>query len=350
MTTFSPAESKAEAVARIYSLAGATPEPLGPGSKERKSVLVRLADALDLPVDVAATKPALGSQIASALGTTWDDRCYSAGATITLVGLNRLLEAATARLALEATRIRPTLPRLLAGWDDFVPARSKLEAVNRISALTESGPQVLGRGSKERKSVLANAVIGLRLQLRLSVTKSRLGAALAHALDVPWDHTCYSTGETITLDGLNVVLAGMERALGVLGSKRRFPTAAHEAEALVAVLAEAVPDHWDGRQAVIEMRDAEFSQWRQTEWPGFYFEFKGIPAMVDAFGGGPRQVGAVRFDYALEHLWDLKCHANSARSLAPLNDQASMLAAIAEGALGLIVLSGDRSIDLSTLR
>ena len=32
--------------------------------------------------------------------------------------------------------------------DDFTPAKNKLEAVNRISALTDSGPETLGPGSK----------------------------------------------------------------------------------------------------------------------------------------------------------------------------------------------------------
>lgn len=345
MPTFAPARSKAEAVARIYSLAGATPEPLGPGSKERKSVLVRLARALDLDVDLDATKPVLGSQIASSLGTTWDAECFSVGATITLVGLNRLLEAGTAELASRAHDTRQTLPLLLTGWDEFAPARSKLEAVNRISVLTDSGPQNLGPGSKERKSVLANAAMGMGLPVRLSLSKSRLGAAIAQSLDVPWDQSCHSTGETITLDGLNVILAGMERALGVLGTDRHFHSIAQEAAALLAALDNALPRHWDGRTSVLEMRDAEFSQWRQSEWPGFYFEFMGIPAMVDAFGGGPRTVGSVRFDYALETTWDLKCHSNDARGAAPLNDQESMLLALSSGPLGLLVLSGDRETD-----
>ena len=37
---------------------------------------------------------------------------------------------------------------------EFVPARNKLEAVARISNLTNSGPETLGPGSKEHKSVV----------------------------------------------------------------------------------------------------------------------------------------------------------------------------------------------------
>ena len=51
------------------------------------------------------------------------------------------------------------------GWWqlDFVPARNKLEVVARISNLTNSGPEYLGPGSKERRSVLFNLARGMSL-------------------------------------------------------------------------------------------------------------------------------------------------------------------------------------------
>ena len=91
-----------EVVTRIAALTDAPKETLGPGSKERKSVLVNLADRLGLNVDFKASKPDLGAQIAEALGVEWDYTCWSAGHTLTLVGLNNILFGAERRVAEEA--------------------------------------------------------------------------------------------------------------------------------------------------------------------------------------------------------------------------------------------------------
>ena len=68
-----PSRSKLEAVLRMSALTRRPPETLGPGSKERKSVLVNLAGDLGLVVDPSRSKPELGLQIATALGSDWDD-------------------------------------------------------------------------------------------------------------------------------------------------------------------------------------------------------------------------------------------------------------------------------------
>jgi len=31
-----------------------------------------------------------------------------------------------------------------------------------------------------------------------------------------------------------------------------------------------MPAQWDGRSAILEMRDADYPHWRQMEWIGFY--------------------------------------------------------------------------------
>ena len=33
-----------------------------------------------------------------------------------------------------------------------------------------------------------------------------------------------------------------------------------------------LPTHWDGKQAILELKEADY-QWRQMEWIGWYFEF-----------------------------------------------------------------------------
>lgn len=342
---FLPAGSKAEAVARLYALAGAAPEPLGPGSTEKKSVLVAVARSLNLVVDTGATKPILGSQIARSLGAEWTPRAWSSGSTITLHGLNTLLEAVTFDLHQRA--VRSAIEEALAeelGIGGFRPARSKLEAVNRISALTRSGPQSLGPGSKERKSVLVNLATGLRLDVDTGLNKPELGSALAGRLGVAWSPRAWSAGHTITLVGLNALLAGGERRLGLLGQgpADAFATPREEAEALLAVLADAIDTTWDGRRCVEAMRDAEYRNWRQTEWFGWYFEYVGITALVNAFGGSPRRVLNTSFDYALRSTWDLKAHSSGGENAAILNDLDAIDTCLDEpGGLGFIVLTGN---------
>ncbi len=342
---FLPAASKAEAVARLYALAGAPPEPLGPGSTEKKSVLLALARRLNLAVDGHAAKPELGAQVARALDAAWTPAAWSRGSTITLHGLNTLLEAATFELHQRA--VRSALEEALAeelGIGGFRPARSKLEAVNRISALTRSGPQDLGPGSKERKSVLADLATGLSLDTDTTLNKVDLGAAIAARLGAPWSPRYWSTGQTITLDGLNALLAAGERRLGLLGQgpADAFATPGEEAHALLAALAGAIDATWDGRRCVEAMRDAEFRHWRQTEWIGWHFEYVGIAALVNTFGGGPKRVLNTSFDYSLRTTWDLKAHGTGRENAAILNDLEAIEAGLTEpGGLGFIVLTGD---------
>lgn len=100
---FRPAHNKLEAVTRISSVTGAPPETLGPGGKERRSVLANLADGLGLDLDANLSKVELGEALGTRLGFTWDSACWSAGNTITLTGLNRILEAAEQFLSVPGT-------------------------------------------------------------------------------------------------------------------------------------------------------------------------------------------------------------------------------------------------------
>ncbi|MCZ4499983.1 MAG: hypothetical protein JWQ74_2538 [Marmoricola sp.] len=345
---FSVARSKLEAVVRISALTHSPPETLGPGSKERKSALVNLSLGLDLGVDVTASKPDLGAQIADALDVPWDEDCWSAGQTITLVGLNRLLAGGQLRVAL---RRRAQAVELFEAIQpvahEFIPARSKLEAVSRISALTHSPPETLGPGSKERKSALVNLAGGLGLAVDVAASKPGLGAQIADALAVPWGSECWSAGDTITLVGLNRLLGGAEIRLHLRGQIQTglFYSATDEAEALVSALSAVLPTDMDGRTCVVEMFDAAYSQWAQDEWAAFYFEFCGLPALINTFGGGPRTFANTRFDYGLGHTWDLKVHM-AFSGVAPLNACEAIDNALASGTgVGFLVLSGDVEYD-----
>ncbi len=91
---YESARSKAEAVARMYLLGNRAVEPLGPGSKEKKSALVALGRFIRVDLESVPGKHECGRVIAETLGVPWDDSCVSAGDTITLIGLNRLVDGA----------------------------------------------------------------------------------------------------------------------------------------------------------------------------------------------------------------------------------------------------------------
>lgn len=344
---FVAAKSKAEAAARLYAVSGAAaPSPLlGPGSKERKSVLTATASRFSLDLDYGAPKDRLAEAILAALGCDWSPAYSSTGQTVTLAGLNAILQAAEVRARREAeTRVRSLEPNL-PSW--FSPARDKLEAVRRISSVTGGRPQDLGPGSKERKSVLVDLTENLGLPIDTSLSKTQLAGAISRYLHQPWDDSCWSTGETITLKGLNAVLAGAE-SVALRGHPFAHNRLRQEAQLLVAALAAVCPPSWDGRESVSEMLNAGYPKARETEWVGWYFEYIGLPALINAYGGGPRRIGATEFDYARTFVWDLKTHAEpgitsefEARRPAPLNDRDSMRECISRtGSLGFLVLTG----------
>lgn len=328
-------------MSRISALTRSGPEDLGPGSKERKRVLLNLARGFHLSANPQSTKPALGQSIAHGLGVDWDTTCWSAGDTITLVGLNRLLDGAerlAARVHYDWTSVTFALENL-AGHPDFVPATNKLEVVNRIAALTSSPAESLGPGSKEKKSVLINLASGLALDVDPHRPKPELGGQIARILEVPWDPRCWSRGSTLTLDGLNRLLFGAELASARWDRNWSGPPSV-EAGALLEVLATVVHGRWDGRRCIEEMRLAEDPHWAQDEWTGFYFEFVGLPALINTFGGGPVRFVNTVFDYSLRRVWDLKTHSTSAGSVLILNDRAAVLDVLSsQRGLGFLVLN-----------
>jgi hypothetical protein len=232
----------------------------------------------------------------------------------------------------------------------FVPADNKLEAVARISSLTNSGPETLGPGSKERKSVLTNLANGLELSIDSSGTKQEVARRIANALGEKWTPRCESVGQTITLYGLNLLLECSTSFLakrGTTPSGHEFDSVASEAEGISNVIVDSVPLNWDGISCVEEMQAANSNNWRQTEWQGWYLEYKAIPALVNRYGGGPLKVLNTKFDYALQHIWDLKAHSTYTTAgptrlnqESQLNDQVAMRSAIEERGLGLIIVSG----------
>lgn len=100
---FVPASSKKEAVYRLCDLLRIPREEVGPGSTEPTGPFREACRQLGLPTD--GSKPILGRRVAESARLRWDDSCDSTdtpsggGATVTLPGLNRVLEALELRLS-----------------------------------------------------------------------------------------------------------------------------------------------------------------------------------------------------------------------------------------------------------
>ncbi|MFK5647992.1 hypothetical protein ACI3ET_15940 [Ornithinimicrobium sp. LYQ121] len=366
-TFFLPAATVSEAVARIFSLTGGSQE--GSTRGEKRAILA-LRDALSLDMDVSRTNAHMARRIAEELEIEWEPT-YVVRNKLNLDGLNVLLRGATRAYHDDSLRrLAGRRPTRLDGpeWAAFQPAQSKIEAVNRISSLTHSGPEWLGPGSKEHKRVLVNLAVRMAPHLDTGLTKTNLAAALAREFDAPWSDDCESTGETISLAGLNTLLAGAERRLGRLGADRSMllGTPEEEGKALAAALLDAwrasrQPDGgrrvvWDGRSSIQWMLDQGMTEGpNQNEWQGFYWEARGRAVLNAAFSPNPKpprtRYGNTSFDYSLRFVWDLKAHTESWRNpvsgaiqrgqgVAPLNDQASMSACITEQGLGFLMVGG----------
>lgn len=237
---------------------------------------------------------------------------------------------------------------------EFIEARNKHEVVARISSLTNSGPETLGPGSKERKSVVVNLARGLGLEIDESDTKQGIASKISQSFGSEWLSEYESVGQTLTLKGLNILLKGATQHFSIVESRiASFIELSidQELEKISKVVIEKTPRHMDGVEAIIEMKDAEFSQWRATEWQGFYFEFKVRPELINTLGGGPRKIGSTNFDYALQRTWDMKVHSSVTKdgkksaSSCLLNDALSMDQAAREGGIGLMILSGIPTYD-----
>ena len=239
---------------------------------------------------------------------------------------------------------------------DFVQAKNKLEAVARISKLTKSGPESLGPGSKEHKSVFINLANGLDLTIYKSDTKQELAKKIVTSLGGVWDNSCESVGQTVTLIGLNRILKLAEKRL----LTESFSPAntlinlslKNEVEEIARIALEVVPLMMDGKKCVEQMRDEEDKRWRQVQWQGFYFEMILQSALTRNLGGGRKKLVNTEFDYVYKNIWDMKTHSNInskgkvTDGLVILNDTRAMDLAIQNGGMGLIMLSGIPTYDL----
>ncbi len=103
-----------------------------------------------------------------------------------------------------------------------------------------------------------------------------------------------------------------------------------------------LPKLWDGKNAIQEMKNDSYSQWRQMEWIGFYFQFLCGKNLADIMQMPGKKYGNVAFDGFLEVPWDFKAHAmNTSNHRIIVNDKRAIENAIKQyNEIGLILALG----------
>ncbi len=104
-----------------------------------------------------------------------------------------------------------------------------------------------------------------------------------------------------------------------------------------------IPKFWNGKQAIKEMKKRNYSQWKQMEWIGFYFQFLCEKNLSDIMKIPGPKYGNVEFDGFKNIPFDFKSHAiNTSSHKIIVNDSKAISDAIKKyGAVILILALGD---------
>jgi hypothetical protein len=85
--------TKKEVIDEISSLIGVSLPPLSTGSTESREIFEIINRELGLGINDASTKPEFAREIVERAGIVWSPDCESRGSTVTLNGLQLVLDA-----------------------------------------------------------------------------------------------------------------------------------------------------------------------------------------------------------------------------------------------------------------
>ena len=104
-----------------------------------------------------------------------------------------------------------------------------------------------------------------------------------------------------------------------------------------------MPKIWDGRDAILEMKEAGSRQWRQMEWMGFYFEYLCDIHFSHIIEMPGKKYDNTEFDAFREISWDFKAHAaNTTRHDVVTNDVEAIRNTLEDyGYYGIILAIGE---------
>ena len=115
-----------------------------------------------------------------------------------------------------------------------------------------------------------------------------------------------------------------------------------------SVLKSNLPKYWDGKDSVLFMKNNECHNWRQMEWPGWYFQFQceRFLSQMSGFDIPGPAYGNVEFDGFYIIPWDFKTHSNNTGTEVPTNGYQEVMKAIQDyGKVGFIIACGDAIFD-----
>ena len=104
-----------------------------------------------------------------------------------------------------------------------------------------------------------------------------------------------------------------------------------------------IPKIWDGRDAILEMKEGGSRNWKQTEWQGWYFQYLCESLFEGILDMPGEKYGSVEFDAFSEITWDFKSHASNSKARNIIcNDTEATLNTIDDyGYYGIILAVGE---------
>lgn len=101
-----------------------------------------------------------------------------------------------------------------------------------------------------------------------------------------------------------------------------------------------MPKDWDSKEAILEMKNEGFRQWRQMEWIGFYFEYLCQKHLKEIMEFHKIKYGNTSFDGFVEVPFDFKSHALNTKShKVVINDKEATYKAIKKYSCVIVIMA-----------
>ncbi len=121
------------------------------------------------------------------------------------------------------------------------------------------------------------------------------------------------------------------------------------AQKITNALKLGLPRDWDGKSTILDMKNNGCRNWKQMEWPGFYFQWKSeclLPNNIRNFMVPGPKYGNVGFDGFYEIPWDFKVHTKESGLSVPTNGLEEIKMAVQQyDQVGFIIAIGSARMD-----
>jgi hypothetical protein len=108
----------------------------------------------------------------------------------------------------------------------------------------------------------------------------------------------------------------------------------------IKTILKQMPTLWIGKDAILEMKNENFNQWRQMEWIGFYFEFLCQKYFKKMMEFHKVKYGNVTFDGFFKIPFDFKAHAlNTETHQVIINDTEATIKAIKDYGFVIVIMA-----------